>query len=69
MSDFTNLLFACAHLKQIDKQFEWPILLEALSIRVMNQVGPQNYKLLVQCMLSLTLADVGTAEEFWQPLF
>ena len=65
MNDFTNLLFACSHLDHLDKQYEWPILLEVFSQKIQAQFSIQH---VIKCMLSLTLAKVGTAEEFWQPL-
>ena len=34
-TDFNNLLFACSHLKLLDKEFEWPILLETFSQKVL----------------------------------
>lgn len=67
MNDLMNLIYTCAHLKLLDKQYEWPILLEAWSRRLASQSTPDRF--LIQCMLSLTLADVGQAEEFWQPCF
>lgn len=34
MNDLMNLIYASAHLKLLDKQYEWPILLEAWSRRI-----------------------------------
>jgi len=33
-SDFSNLLYACAHVELLDKNYEWPILMEAFSNKV-----------------------------------
>ena len=35
-SDFSNLLYACAHVELLDKNYEWPILMEAFSNKVLN---------------------------------
>jgi len=65
MSEFCNLLYTCAHLELFDKQHEWPILLEAFCRKLKYQ---PHFDDLISCMLSLTLADVGDSEDFWQPL-
>lgn len=65
MSDFSNLLYACSHLNLLEKNYEWPILLEAFSQKLQHQF---DIHYVIKCMLSLSLAKVGTAEEFWQPL-
>ena len=65
MPDFSNLLYACSHLNLLEKNYEWPILLEAFSQKLQHQFDI-NY--VIKCMLSLSIAKVGTGEEFWQPL-
>lgn len=65
MPDFSNLLYACSHLNLLERNYEWPILLEAFSQKIQHNFDI-NYA--IKCMLSFALAKVGTGEEFWQPL-
>jgi hypothetical protein len=65
ITDFSNLLYACSHLNLLDKNYEWPILLEAFSHKIQSHFDIRHA---IKCMLSLALAKVGTREEFWQPL-
>jgi len=84
LGDFSNLLFACSHM-EFDKQYEWPILVEAFCKKLkIKSPDQQHVELLneneeriqlswhtptvIKCMLSFKLADVGDAEDFWQPL-
>ena len=57
MAKYQGIVYACANMKQLDRQYEWPLLIEPLLLRVrMNH--HLCARIFLQCLVSFTIADL-----------